>query len=111
MTQSKAAQARHMFAQGATKAEIRLKLGITGGNLATALGIKPETRKRGFHANLNQKWKPKHDRTPLGTCVAWLVVEGRAQQCGKPAERQLCDECAERLNGGAKHLRDWGNAA
>ena len=111
MTQSKAAQARHMFAQGATKAEIRLKLGITGGNLATALGIKPEARK-GFHkVDPVTKWKPRHDRTPLGTCVAWLVVEGRAQQCGKPAERQLCDECAERLEGGSKHLRDWGRAA
>lgn len=40
-------------------------------------------------------WESKH-KPPLGSCVAWVVEDGKARQCGKPAKRQLCGGCAHK---------------
>ena len=37
-------------------------------------------------------WEARH-KPPIGTCVAWVVEDGKARQCGKPAKRQLCPDC------------------
>jgi hypothetical protein len=42
--------------------------------------------------NPYSKWEAKH-KPPIGKCVAWVVENGKAKQCGKPAKRQLCSDC------------------
>lgn len=41
-----------------------------------------------------ETYVPKRGKVPLGKCVKWLVVDGKAVQCGKPCKRQRCDDCA-----------------
>ena len=45
------------------------------------------------HTTYFQTYVPKKGKVPLGKCVKWLVVDGKAVQCGKPCKRQRCDDC------------------
>jgi predicted transcriptional regulator len=40
-------------------------------------------------------WQARH-KPPIGKCVAWVVEDGKAKQCGKHAKRQLCSDCAHK---------------
>ena len=42
-----------------------------------------------------ETYVPKRGKVPLGKCVKWLVVNGKAVQCGKPCKRQRCDDCVQ----------------
>ncbi len=38
-------------------------------------------------------WGGRHVKPPLGRCQRWRIVDGKAQVCGRKADRQTCDEC------------------
>lgn len=52
--------------------------------------------KQGLHSkSTHNVIEPFKRKEPVrGKCVAWIVVDGKAQQCGKRCKGQYCDEHA-----------------
>ena len=96
---SKAERARELYVQGVTVVAISQRLDMEPTNVRKALkrnspedeGKRRKSESIGHLHNFVKTWERK--RPIRGTCVAWIVVEGKAQQCGKPAKRQLCEDC------------------
>jgi hypothetical protein len=66
-----------------------------GGDLVVKEQVKPvpikvskKTSKAAWE-RLRERNKPK---PPTGRCLAWMVVEGKAVQCGAPCKGQRCQE-------------------
>lgn len=39
-----------------------------------------------------EAYVPKKGKIPSGSCVWWVIVDGKAVQCGKPCKGQRCEE-------------------
>lgn len=100
MIKSKAERARELYVQGVTVVAISQRLDMEPTNVRKALkrnspqdeGKRRKAEGKGEHLhNFVKTWQRK---APVrGVCVAWTVEDGKARQCGKPAKRQLCNEC------------------
>lgn len=106
---TKAERARELYVRGVTVVEISQRLNMEPTNVRKALkrnSPQDEGKRRkaygagviggkGEHLhNFVKTWE--RSLPPRGSCVAWVVEDGKARQCGKPAKRQLCEDCAHK---------------
>ena len=97
VTLSEAKRIRGMTRRGMNVADIVGATGRSESDVRRILrGRKVPTKKkpqknRSGHQIL-QKWGGKPAPVPTGKCVAWVVVEGKAKQCGAKCKGQRCKD-------------------
>ena len=102
MSSTKSAAAREMYASGTPIATIAYELNMQKTAVYKAIKrLSPEqTRKRRNAYKIKSTnahkivapWDGKPAPVPTGKCVAWIVVEGKAQQCGAKCKGQRCKD-------------------